>query len=100
MLRSSITLAPRWRILFLYLSTYNIFFLLTVLQAKKWQQSNLSEELLEWTHELYHEFKVTFDPFVFEIVINGIKLSLIFKILFESVVIYLNLLRISQKLLK
>ena len=54
-----------------------------MLQAKKWQQSNLSEELLEWTHDLYHEFKVTYDPFVFEIVINGIKLSLIFKILFE-----------------
>ena len=36
-----------------------------MLQAKKWQQSNLSEELLEWTYELYNEFKVTSDLIIY-----------------------------------
>ena len=32
------------------------FFL--VLYAKRWQQPQLPEELIEWTKELYNEFKV------------------------------------------
>ena len=34
-----------------------IYFL--VLHAKRWQQPQLPEELIEWTKELYNEFKVT-----------------------------------------
>ena len=30
-----------------------------VLHAKRWQQPQLPEELIEWTKELYNEFKVT-----------------------------------------
>jgi hypothetical protein len=32
--------------------------LIPVLQAKRWQQPDLPEDLIEWTSELYNEFKV------------------------------------------
>ena len=74
----------------------DIYFL--VLHAKRWQQSQLPEELIEWTKELYNEFKVTHIVNFLYLFFKLNKLNLFFSLLFKMVSKYTQNTRLSCKI--